>query len=282
MLLPTQQSYGLAATTAMQSMLDSLEEQRKREEEQRTGRENDRVTEARISASQEAKRAQEKIASALFGSNNTDPNQLKMDLLERLAKKLGIDTDEARSSFKFGKAVEDIVKDMQPDELRELAEDIGLSDLGVSMEVLIAAIKNPYADDSQRLNDALTKKANGGKIGVDVERVLQRMEDVADPKTLEELKLGPQGYDPTRVDDAQARAERKQDIEAAEAGRKLEDVQKLQDVVENRNEAASEQPESRQRLICQGRRRGCADNPGGSGAADTGYRRRQFVWRRWR
>lgn len=235
MLLPTQQAHGLAATSQMQSMLDSIEEQRKREEEQRTGKEKDRLLEARISASEDAKRAREKIASALFGSNQADANQLKMDLLERLAKKLGLDTDEARSSFKFGKAVEDLVKDMRPDQIRALSDDIGLSELDISMDTLIAAIKNPYGDDSERLKDALTRKVNGGRIDADLGRVLQRMDDVADPKTLEELKLGPQG-DPARVEDGEARAERREDIKAAEAGRNLEEVRKLQEAVRQDNE----------------------------------------------
>lgn len=242
MLFPTQQTYGLAATNMMQSMLDSIEEQRKKQEEDRTGKERDKITEARISGSEEAKRARDKITSALFGSNNVDPNELKMDLLERLAKKLGLDPDEARSSFKFGRAVEDIVKQLPNEEVSKIEEDIGLKDLGITMESLIAAIKNPYADDAQHLKDALTKKANGGKIGIDVDRVIQRMEDVADPKTLEELKLGPQGYDPTRVEDAGTRAERQADIEAAEAGKKLEDVQKVQDVIEKKNDIGDVEP----------------------------------------
>ncbi|WP_117192892.1 hypothetical protein [Rhizobium terrae] len=242
MLLPTQQTYGLAATNAMQSMLDSIEEQRKREEEKRTGKEKDPIAEARISASEEAKRAKDKIASALFDASRVDPDQLKIDLMERLADKLGIDVDKARSSYRLGRALEDALKEMRPDQASQLAKDLGLDDLGISMQTLLSAIKNPYGDDGQRLADALIKQANGGKLDTEVERVVQRLEDVADPKTLEELKLGPQGYDPTRVEDAQTRAERQEDIVAAEAGKKLEDVQKVQDVIEEKNDKAAEKP----------------------------------------
>jgi hypothetical protein len=90
--------------------------------------------------------------------------------------------------------------------------------------------------------DGLNRKANGSKLDTEVQRVVQRLEDVADPKTLEELKLGPQGYDPTRVEDAETRAERRADIEAAEAGKKLEDIQKVQDVIEKRNDKANAEP----------------------------------------
>ncbi|MBP1843098.1 hypothetical protein J2046_001352 [Rhizobium petrolearium] len=235
MLLPTQQTYGLAATNVMQSMLDSIEEQRKEEEAERSGKERDPVADARISASEEAKRAREKITSALFGTNRTDPNELKIDLIDRLAKKLGLDTDEARSNYRLGEALKDLLKPMDMTQISKLEEDLGLKDIGISIRTLLAAIQNPYGDDNQRLMDAFTKKANGGKLGAEVDRVVQRLEDVADPKTLEELKLGPQGYDPTRVEDEETRAERLEDIEAAEAGKKLEDVQKVQDVIEKTN-----------------------------------------------
>ncbi|WJH41781.1 hypothetical protein N7E02_16085 [Aliirhizobium terrae] len=242
MLLPTQQSYGLAATNTMQSMLDGIEEQRKQNEEQRTGKERDKLTEARLSASEDAKRAREKIATALFGTGNADPAALKMDLVERLADELGLDTDEARSSYKLGRALEEALKGMAPNDVRDLSEKIGFADLGISMDTLLNAIKNPYGDDNERLSEALIKKANGGKLGTEVERVVQRMEDTADPKSLEELKLGPQGYDPTRVEDAETRAERLEDIQAAEAGQKLEDVQENQDEVEEKNDELGAKP----------------------------------------
>ena len=244
MLLPTQQTYGLGATNVMQSMLESVEEQRRKEEAELTGKERDPIAEARISASEDAKRANEKIASALFGANRTDPNELKIELVDRLAAKLGIDTEEARSSYRLGKALEDALKSMMPDEVSELADYLGVDDLGITMDTLLAAIKNPYGDANARLVEGLTRKANGGKLDTEVERVVQRLEDVADPKTLEELKLGPQGYDPTRVEDQEARAERAGDIEAAEAGKKLEDIQKVQDLIEEKNGKTAEELDS--------------------------------------
>lgn len=238
MLLPTQQTQGLAATNLMQSMLDGMEENRKRQEEERTGEKRDPLAEARIGASIEAQRAREKISEALFGSNGTDANALKIQLIERLATKLGIDTDEARSSYKLGRALEDVLKTMDPAAKSKLEDELGLKEIGVSIDTLLAAIKNPYGDDNARLMEGLTKKANGGKLGTEIERVVQRLEDVADPKTLEELKLGPQGYDPTRIEDEATRAERQDDIKAAEASEKLEDVKEMQDAVEERNDAA--------------------------------------------
>ncbi|CAD7030366.1 hypothetical protein REJC140_02823 [Pseudorhizobium endolithicum] len=237
MLLPTQQTAGLAARGIMQAALDSIEERRRQEEEQARGAKRDPIAEARVSAGTEAKRAREKIAEALFGLNNVDPNELKIQLIERLAAKLGLDLEEERSGFALGRAIEEAVKDLGLDAAK-LEEELGLKAAGVSLATVIAAIKNPYGDDNSRLLEGLTKVANGGKADFDVSRVLQRLNDVADPKTLEELKLGPQGYDPTRVEDAEARAERQQDIQALEASEKLEDVQQMQDALEEHNDRA--------------------------------------------
>ncbi|MEH6690843.1 MAG: hypothetical protein V7774_06620 [Pseudorhizobium pelagicum] len=240
MVLPTQAAFGLAATNLMQSTLDSIEERRKQDEEKATGTKKDPVAQARMSASTEAKRSEGKIAEALFSINNVDPNELKMQLTERLAAKLGIDLDEKRSNYSLGKAIEEAAKSLDSTQIKQLEEDLGLKDAGVTLDTVIAAIMNPYGDDNARLMEGLTKVANGGKAGFDVARVIQRLEDVADPKTLEELKLGPQGYDPTRVEDAETRAERRDDIQALEASEKLEDVQEMQDAVKESNDKAVE------------------------------------------
>ena len=238
MVLPTEAAFGVAATNLMQSTLDSIEERRRQDEEKAAGQKRDPVVEARISASTEAKRAQDKIAEALFGINNVDANELKMQLTARLAVKLGIDLEKERSNYSLGRAIEEAVKELDLTQISELEDELGLKDASVTLATVIAAIKNPYGDDNTRLMDGLSKIANGGKAGFDVQRVLQRLEDVADPKTLEELKLGPQGYDPTRVEDAQTRAERQDDIKALEASEKLEDVQEMQEAVEEHNDEA--------------------------------------------
>jgi hypothetical protein len=236
MLLPTQQSVGLVATNTLQSMLDGIEDERKKQEEKKTGKERDVVTEVKISASEEAKRAKDKIASALFSATNVDPNEVKIKLIDRLAEKLGIDTDEARSNYTLGKELEDALKGLGSNGTSDLEKDLGLDEMGVSAATLLKAIQNPYGDDNQRLMDGINRKINGGKLDTEVERVVQRLEDVADPKSLAELKAGPQGYDPTRIEDAETKAERRDDITAAEASEKLKDVQKVQDVVEKKND----------------------------------------------
>src|SRR5690606_31373080 len=139
------------------------------------------------------------------------------------------------SNFSLGRVIEEAIKELDSTQIAKLEKDLGLDEAGISLATVIAAIKNPYGDDNIRLMEGLTKAANGGKADYDAARVLQRLKDIADPKTLEELKLGPQGYDPTRVEDAATRAERREDIAALEASQKLDDVQKMQDAVEEGN-----------------------------------------------
>lgn len=128
MILPTQATFGLAATNLIQSLLDGIEEQRRQDEEKTTGDKRDPVVEARISASTDVMRAKEKIVEALFGINSINPNELKIQLTERLAAKLGIDLSKERSNFVLGRAIEEAIKELGlgPTEISELEEELGL------------------------------------------------------------------------------------------------------------------------------------------------------------
>lgn len=244
MLLPTQQAFGQVATNVMQSLLEDMEQRRKEEAERNSPKpKTDPLVEAKISASEEAKRAKEKIAQALFGQGQVDINEMRMALIEQLGEKLGIDVEEAKSSYGLGSAFEEALKSLGDSAKRQIAKDLALDELNITLDQLVASIKNPYGTDNDRLKDALERKAGNGSGLADSRRVLQRLEDIADPKSLAELKLGPQYSDPTRVEDSETRAERVQDIASAEASQKLEDVQKAQDVLEQQNDLAVALPE---------------------------------------
>lgn len=244
MITPTQQAYGQAATNMMQSMIDDLE-QRRKEEAEKSGKKPkaDPVIEAKISASEEAKRAQAKISEALFSSSKVDINELRMDLIEQLGNELGLDIEEAKSSYGLGKMFEEAVKTLDFAAKADIEKALGLDKLDISLDQFVASVKNPYGDENEKLKGALEKQAGGGSSNADIRKVVQRLEEVADPKTLEELKLGPQYADPTRVVDAETKAERLQDIAMAEASEKLGDVQEAQELIEQRNELAANLPE---------------------------------------
>lgn len=238
MLLPSLQSTSMIAVDAMRSMLDALEKRRKEEEQKTSGQKPDPITQAKISASEEAKQAREKISTALFSTNKVDLNALKVELFEKLGKSLGIERTDEMSSYAYGRAIEKAVEQLSPADQTRLTKDLGLDALDVSLATVIEAIKNPYADGSAKLDKALEKYHGDGKAtSVDTRKVLQRLEDAADPKTLAELKLGDVTYDPTRVVDAETRKEREQDIAAQETAEKLDDVKDMRDAVSERNEA---------------------------------------------
>lgn len=241
MLLPTDQAFGQAATGLLQSMLDQIEERRKEQEEKRVGKTaNDPMVEARITASEEARRSRENIAEAFFNGGTKSITEQKIELMDQLGKKLGISRDDFRSSYGYGKAIEDAISAIDPASAIQIKDELGLDDLGISLTELVAAIKNPYGDEDAKLEKALNKLAGDGKhSNLEIAKIVQRLEDTADPKSLEELKVGPQGWDPTRVEDAETRAERRADIKLAEASEKLEDVQDMQEAVSEAREGGA-------------------------------------------
>ena len=237
MLLPTDRSAGLAATNLMQSMVDRAEERRVEEEEKAKGKKEDPVLRARMSMDQTRARAKEKIETYLFDASHVSVNELKLDLMERLGEALGLKQEDGESGFSWGRKLETILSTMDYAGKRALEKEIGLDELEISIDTLISAVKNPYADDSERLKAALELKAGGGSdTHVSQSRVLQRLEGIADPKSIEELKLEPALNDPTRVEDDQVRQERVEEISDKMAMEKLDDIQELQDVTkETRN-----------------------------------------------
>ncbi|MGV3551572.1 hypothetical protein [Rhizobium sp.] len=238
MLLPTERSAGLAATNLMQSMLDKAEERRAEQDEKASGKKEDPVLKARVSMDETRARAKEKIETYLFDSSSVSVNELKLGLMERLGEALGIKQEDGESGFGWGRKLETALSTMDYAAKRALEKEVGLDELDLSIDTMIAAVKNPYADDAEKLKAALELKAGGGgDTHVNQSRVLQRLESVADPKTAEELKLEPQLNDPTRIEDDQVRQERAQEMSDLQAMDKLDDVRDLQEIAKQTLEA---------------------------------------------
>ncbi|MCL6708690.1 hypothetical protein M8R20_16995 [Pseudomonas sp. R2.Fl] len=238
MIPPLQQTATQFAFDTMQSMLDSMEEKRREElREQNETPEPDPLLEARITLSKEAERSRGKIVEALFNQSNVSTNELKIQLIDALGKELGLDRLDFDTPYAFARAVADNIEDLSDEMIDEIETKLGLDDLGISLSVLAEAIMFPFGNANERLMTALDKQANGGS-GSDTElqRVLQRLDHAADPRTAEELKLEEQFWDPTRVVDDQSRAERVEDLKALDVSGKLADVQEMQDAIEARND----------------------------------------------
>ncbi len=172
--------------------------------------------------------------SAIMKGETSD----KDDPMARLAARIGMDAgvDPNSSDFSTDMATAlTTARGKLPKSVDELEKKTGLDKLGVSASELIEAIRNPWGETARKVQTALDDKAaNERSLTRDVAKVLQRLEDVADPKTAAELKAERGRDDPTRVEDAETRAEREKDIQAREAQEKITDAKDRQDAIGER------------------------------------------------
>lgn len=308
MLTPLQSAQSTAAVSAMQSIVETIEERRREDTAKAGGRQNDdALQQAQLRSDDTARKANTRINEHFFGSNARGEETLAR-LISRFSDTLGVTQQEDESARAFAQRLadrltlvgqidlpakastlnvslrslgttltavkqamdgpsddatanlvarlaltagvtqgeEELDADFEqrlsgmltrlrgelPDDVATLEKKSGLADLGLKATDLVAAIRNPYGSEAQRVKDALAEKAREEKaLTPEMQKVLARLEDTADPKTIEELKLDRTRRDPTRVEDAQTRKEREETINSLEAGEKLEDVQDLQDAV---------------------------------------------------
>ena len=316
MLTPLQSAQSTAAVSAMQSIVETIEDRRREEAEKTSGRKTDDVLQpAALRSDDTARQANARINEHFFGSNGRGEDTLAK-LISRFSDALGVTQQEGETSRAFAQRLSDMLtlvdgialpakgstlnvtlgglgttltavkqamsgpSDDQtanlvarlafasgveqgeeeadadfekrlsnmltrlrgelPTDVATLESKSGLSDLGLKATDLVAAIRSPYGAEAERVKEALADKARDEKaLTPEMRKVLARLEDAADPKTIEELKLDRTKRDPTRVEDAETRAEREETIQSLEAGEKLEDVQKLQDAVGRAHEDAT-------------------------------------------
>ena len=159
----------------------------------------------------------------------------KDDPKARLAARIGLDAGVDPESGDFSGQMEKTLTDARgklPKTVEEVEEKSGLRKLGLTAEELIEAIRRPWGDTARKVQAALDAQASDERtLTKDVAKVIQRLEDIADPKTSSELKAERSRDDPTRVEDAETRAEREKDIQVRESQEKVEDVKKRQDAI---------------------------------------------------
>jgi hypothetical protein len=174
--------------------------------------------------------------------DGTDENPTGMTgLLARFVVRNGLERAEGEDAADYKlrmRAALTQARAGMPSSVAEVEAKSGLRDLGITAREMIEAIKHPYGNAAQKIETILDDTAVEEKfLTADVSKVLQRLEEVADPKTIEELKAERLQKDPTRVEDAETRKEREESIRALEAGEKLEDVEDLHEVIREGNEA---------------------------------------------
>lgn len=184
--------------------------------------------------------------SAILDGTAENPSAMA-ELMARFAERSGIvrEADEPEELFnaRVGMAIREIRQQL-PESVTSLEKSSGLHELGVTAREMIAAIAQPYGPEAQAIKAKLDEKAGLDRmLAADMSKVLQRLEQAADPKTLEELKVERFKRDPTAVEDAETKQEREEDIRTLEAADKLDDIEKQQEAVKKAQEAAEENPD---------------------------------------
>lgn len=114
------------------------------------------------------RQAQSVISESLFSAGVVDVNQMKIHLMERLGKELGLSMDDFDSGAAFGKAVKQAISAIRMTEngdlrLREIGDKLELDKLGISLDTLVEAMVDPGGDADKKLEAALMKQASGGE-----------------------------------------------------------------------------------------------------------------------
>ncbi|OOG74377.1 hypothetical protein B0E45_05185 [Sinorhizobium sp. A49] len=225
MLLPTQQSSATATTNLVGSILKDIEKRQAEEEEKAKGLKDDKVLKAQVKSDDAQKAANTKINDHFFNQTGNDANSNRMVLIREVGAFFDLKREDFKSDFAFGSALEKIVENLPTDMLRDIEKQLGLTNIDVSLDELVDAIKDPQGSQGKKLQEALDSKGTQ-KAGhsSDAAKAIQRLADAAEAKSLDELQLDSLTSDPTRVADAETLAEQQKELQALEAKDNLEDV----------------------------------------------------------
>jgi len=104
--------------------------------------------------------AQAAASESVFSANHVDITEMKMRLIEKAGKAFGVDRDDYDTQGDYGKAIRAVVSEIRRMEngdqvLAGIARDLGLDDLGISIDTLVGAIVDPGGKDDKKLDEAL-------------------------------------------------------------------------------------------------------------------------------
>jgi len=153
-------------------------------------------------------------------------------LIARLAIQGNLSTDDP---YAFNEQLTGYLTAMRaglPENTRQFEETTGLKAMGVSINELISAVASPYGEAAQKIKGILDEQSKLDQgMTLEMRKVIQRLEDVADPKSLEELQQEKTKRDPTEVNDTEVQLEREADIEQRQHAQKLDDVIDMHEAV---------------------------------------------------
>lgn len=102
----------------------------------------------RIAASKQPTQAQSKVSGALFGTDSkVDLTKMKLDLIYRTGKALGLERDDYASMSDFAKAMQKAYQGLSSSEVNSIERDLGLDKLGLSLQDVVDSAKDPDSND---------------------------------------------------------------------------------------------------------------------------------------
>ncbi|WP_457581946.1 hypothetical protein [Ensifer canadensis] len=225
MLLPTQQSSATATTNLVGSILKDIEKRQAEEDEKTKGTKDDKILKAQVKSDDAQKTANTKINDHFFNRAGNDASNNRMVLAREVGELFDLRREDFNSDVAFGRALGQLVENLPKDAVRDIEKALGLSSLDVSLNELIEAIKNPEGSESRKIDQAFdSKSAPSTGRGTGATKAIQRLENAAETKSLDELQLDSLTGDPTRITDTELLIEQQKELQALEAKDNLEDV----------------------------------------------------------
>lgn len=106
--------------------------------------------------------SQTQISEAMFSVNHADVTKLKLELIERTGKALGVNEDDYGSREEFASALSKAVGQLKLEggqaAVADLAKSLGLDELGLSLDDILESACDP--DRNDRLTQALSLQAD--------------------------------------------------------------------------------------------------------------------------
>jgi hypothetical protein len=98
----------------------------------------------------------------MFSVDSLNITAVKVRLMERAGKEFGVDQTDYETVSSYGAAVKNAVealKPQSPSAIAEIERQLGLDQLGVSLDTLVGAIGDPRGSDNESLDAALKQHA---------------------------------------------------------------------------------------------------------------------------
>lgn len=143
MITPLQRTAGIAVSDLMRSMVETIEERQREEQEKANGTKKDDAVKTNPRPDESQRAANEKISAYLFGAMKLDPDAF-LSLISRFASALGVTQEANESSFAFANRLQDALTLTQFEKSDALgnARKISLISFGVSEAQVVDVLNN--------------------------------------------------------------------------------------------------------------------------------------------